>query len=266
MKPLAGRFLPYAASALLIMAAAGTAAAEPERRQWQVEDRLREALLYLPAKPTEGHVPVVFGFHGHGGSMHNAARSFRLHEVWPEALVVYMQGVPTPGRLTDPEGRRNGWQHDAGDHGDRDLKFFDAVLKSLKAEQSIDEDRIYATGHSNGGVFTYLLWAQRPDVFAALAPSAASSRSIRSLKPKPALHVAGENDQLVRFSVQQLAMQAVRRINGCRETGEPWGEGCTLYRSETGTPFVSFIHPGGHRYPAEAPELIVKFFKEHIKS
>jgi polyhydroxybutyrate depolymerase len=176
-----------------------------------------------------------------------------------------MQGVPTPGRLTDPEGKRNGWQHDAGDHDDRDLKFFDAVFKTLKDEHKIDENRVYATGHSNGGAFTYLLWAQRPDVFAAMAPSAASSRSIRSLKPKPAMHIAGENDQLVRFAVQELAMQAVRRINGCQETGESWAEDCTLYPSATGTPFVTFIHAGGHKYPAQAPPLIVRFFKEHVR-
>jgi polyhydroxybutyrate depolymerase len=236
------------------------------RQQWTIDGLEREAQFYLPAIRAEGGAPVVFGFHGHGGSMQNAARSFRIHELWPEALVVYMQGVPTPGRLTDPEGKRNGWQHDAGDHDDRDLKFFDAVLKTLKDEHRIDESRVYATGHSNGGAFTYLLWAQRPDVFAAMAPSAASSRSVRSLKPKPAIHIAGENDQLVRFAVQQLAMQAVRRINGSQETGEKWAEVCTLYPSATGAPFVTFIHDGGHKYPAEAPALIVRFFKEQVRN
>jgi polyhydroxybutyrate depolymerase len=243
-----------------------SAAADPKHQQWMIGGLEREALLFLPANQAGGSAPVVFGFHGHGGSMQNAARTFRMHELWPEALVVYMQGVPTPGRLTDPEGKRNGWQHDAGDHDDRDLKFFDAVLQTLKEEHKIDENRVYATGHSNGGAFTYLLWAQRPDVFAAMAPSAASSRSVRSLKPKPAMHIAGENDQLVRFAVQQLAMQAVRRINGCQESGEAWAAGCTLYPSPAGTPFVTFIHPGGHKYPAEAPALIVKFFKEHVRN
>jgi polyhydroxybutyrate depolymerase len=253
------------ALAALLVCRAAAPAAEPVRQTWTVDGLEREALLYLSSQLTEGGAPVVFGFHGHGGSMQNAARTFRLHELWPEALVVYMQGVPTPGRLTDPEGQRNGWQHAAGDHGDRDLKFFDAVLKSLLEQHAIDENRAYATGHSNGGAFTYLLWSQRPDVFAAMAPSAAGSRHVRSLTPKPAMHIAGENDQLVRFAGQELTMQAVRRINGCRETGEIWAAGCTLYPSDTGTPFVSFVHPGGHRYPAEAPALIVKFFKEHAR-
>ena len=66
--------------------------------------------------------------------MNNAARSFRYHELWPEAIVVYMQGLKTPGQLTDPKGLRAGWQKEKGDQDDRDLKFFDAVLQSLKKD------------------------------------------------------------------------------------------------------------------------------------
>jgi len=237
----------------------------PAREEWKIEGVEREALIYSPSAQADAAAPVVFGFHGHGGSMRQAARSFRLHEAWPEAIVVYMQGLPTPGRLTDPQGKRPGWQHDPGDHDDRDLKFFDAVLKTLREKHKIDEDRVYATGHSNGGAFTYLLWAERPDVFAAFAPSAAGSRSILRLKPRPAMHIAGENDQLVRFAGQERTMQVVRRINGCQDTGHEWAKGCTLYPSDKGAPFVSFIHSGDHKYPAEAPALIVRFFKENAR-
>ena len=46
------------------------------------------------------------------------------------------------------------------------------ALASLRHTYNIDDDRIYATGFSNGGMFTYLLWAKRPNVFAAFAPVA----------------------------------------------------------------------------------------------
>jgi polyhydroxybutyrate depolymerase len=240
-------------------------AGEPVREEWTIDGVVREALVCLPTRTMEGGAPVVFGFHGHGGSMRNAARSFRLHELWPEAIVVYMQGLPTPGRLTDPEGKRAGWQHGPKDHGDRDLKFFDAVLKTQRETHHINQDRVYATGHSNGGAFTYLLWAERPDLLAAVAPSATASLSVLSLTPKPAMHIAGQNDRLVRFALQQRVMGLVRRINKCQERGEEWAEGCTLYPSANGTPFVAFIHVGNHKFPAEAPALIVRFFKEHTR-
>lgn len=241
-------------------------ASDPERMEWIVDGAAREALVCAPSRPGEGKPPLVFGFHGHGGNMRNAARSFALHERWPEAVVVYPQGLNTPGRLTDPEGRKPGWQHGAGEQADRDLKFFDAMLATMKEKHKIDENRVYATGHSNGGAFTYLLWGTRGDALAAVAPSAAAgSRLLANAKPLPVLHVAGERDPLVSFAMQERTIAAVRKLNGCEEKGKDWGKGCTIYPSSKGAPVVTFIHPGTHAYPNEAPPLIVRFFKEHAR-
>jgi len=235
------------------------------RQQWTVDGIVREALVSIPPQAKSNPAPVVFAFHGHGGSMNNAARMFRYHTLWPQAIVVYMQGLNTPGRLTDPEGKKPGWQSGVGDQGDRDLKLFDAVLASLKQDYHVDAKRIYATGHSNGGGFTYLLLAERGDVFAAVAPSAAvDARSVLKLRPKPVLHVAGEKDPLVKFAWQERMIEAVRKLDQCAD-GQPWeGEkDCTIYPSKLGTPVVTFIHPGTHQFPGTAPDIIVKFFKEH---
>lgn len=238
-------------------------AAFPQEMTCTVDGVQRTALIYAPPSAKTSPAPVVFVFHGHGGNARNAERSFHIEKEWPEAIVVYMQGLPTVGQLTDPEGKRNGWQAAAGDNGDRDLKFFDAVLAQLKLDDKVDAKHIYATGHSNGGGFTYLLWLTRGDVFAAVAPCAAVARYAAQLKPKPVLHIAGEKDPLVKFAWQQRMMAAVRKIDGCSATGEAWDTDCTLYPSTKGTPVVTFIHPGGHIVPASAPALIVKFFKQH---
>lgn len=234
-------------------------------KDWMVDGLRREALVHVPEVKAGERMPLVFAFHGHGGNMRNATRSFRMDEVWPEALVVCMQGVPTPGRLTDPEGKKNGWQSGAGDQGDRDLKFFDAVFATMKAEHVVDEDRVYAMGHSNGGGFTYLLWAERGELFAAMGPSGSAARqSLGSLKPKPVIHVAGEGDPLVKYSWQKSMMEALRVLNQCGP-GEAWDQdaNCTLYPSAIGVPVVTAIHPGGHEYPKGAPGVIAKFFKQH---
>jgi polyhydroxybutyrate depolymerase len=77
------------------------------------------------------------------------------------AIIVYPQGLKTPS-LVDPQGNTFGWQTSAGqpDLNDRDLKFFDAMLSTFKQQFTVDETRIYATGFSNGAIFTYLLWAE----------------------------------------------------------------------------------------------------------
>jgi len=245
------------------LCARGAAADGLRPMNFTVDGMARTALVYIPAPATTNRLPVVFVFHGHGGNARQAARSFGLERHWPEAIVVYMQGLNTPGLLTDPQGKLPGWQAAVGDQGDRDLNFFDAVLERLKQENPVDGKRIYCTGHSNGGGFTYLLWLARGDVFAAVAPSAAAAKYANRLTPKPAMHLAGENDPLVKFAWQQLTMAAVRKVNGCAATGEPWAKQCTIYPSAGGTPLVTFIHPGGHEFNHAAPALIVKFFKAH---
>ena len=239
------------------------AAAEPDRREWTVDGVAREALVYAPPQALSNAVPVVFVFHGHGGNMRHMARSFSVHTLWPEALVVYMQGLLTPGRLTDPEGKKSGWQNVSGAYGDRDLKFFDAVLESLRTQYKVDEKHVYATGHSNGGGFTYLLWAARPFAFDAFAPCAAVSLQINLLTPKPVLHVAGEKDNLVKFVWQQKTLEALRKLNQCG-AGQSWGTNATLYASSTGAPVIALIHPGGHELPPEALPSVVRFFKERV--
>lgn len=237
-----------------------------QRWEFKLDGVAREALVYLPATYKETPAPLVFVFHGHGGVARNVVRSFGLNQRWPEAISVYMQGLNTPGRLTDPQGKAPGWQKTLGDQQDRDLKFFDAVLARLKHDCKVDEKRIFATGHSNGGAFTYLLWAERGDTFAAVAPSSGiAPDSLLKLKPKPAMHLAGENDPLVKFEWQRRAIEAIRKLDGCDAKGKPWEKNCTLYRSRTGTPVVAFVHPGAHALPASAPTIIVKFFKEYSR-
>jgi len=233
------------------------------RREWVVDGVRREALLHVPADATRRAAPVVFVFHGHGGSMRQASTSYPVHMLWPEAIVVYPQGLPTAGRLTDRAGREPGWQAGPGADGDRDLHFFDAVLHDLRAEFRVDDKRIYAMGHSNGGGFTYLLWAKRRDVFAAFGPSAAiAGRDYGPLRPAPVIQIAGEHDELVKFAWQQRMTEALRRLNECAE-GRPAGPGLTLYDSKIGAPVMTYIHPGTHRYPPEATALIVAFFQAH---
>ena len=238
----------------------------PTQRVWEVDGVKREALVYAPSKMTGGKAPLVFDFHGHGGTAKHAARTHHFHETWPEAIVVYMQGLNTQGILTDPEGKKPGWQSAPGGQKDRDLKFFDAVLASLQTDYAVDEKRIYATGHSNGGGFTYLLWSKRGDTFAAFAPvAAAAGLYFADAKPKPVFHAASEQDPLVTFAMQKRTLNRVKKLNGCDDQGEEWAQGCLRFRSKNGAPVVIYLHGEGHKYPEATPTLIVKFFREQGK-
>jgi polyhydroxybutyrate depolymerase len=255
----------HAATALVFSLGGALAHAQDlTARIWDVDGAKREALIYAPSKKTSGKLPLVFDFHGHGGTAKNAANKHHFHVTWPEAIVVYMQGLNTPGKLTDPDGKKPGWQSGPGDQKDRDLKFFDAVLASMKKDYPVDGNRIYATGHSNGGAFTYLLWAKRGDHFAAFAPvAAAAGLYFADAKPKPLFHAASETDPLVTFAMQKRTLDRVKKLNRSSDNGEEWAKGCLSYPSKGGTPVVIYLHGEGHKYPEATPALIVKFFQEH---
>lgn len=250
--------------ALVTLAAPRSSAfAAPLKMTWTVDGVERQALVFAPSGASAGKVPVIFAFHGHGGNMQGAAMGMHFQKRWPKALVVYPQGLPTPSK-SDPQGKQPGWQTEAGQYGDRDLKLFDAALQTLSAQYSIDENRIYATGFSNGAFFTYLLWAARGKTLAALAPCAGRIfPSVHPTEPRALLHIAGENDHRVTIDEQKAAIEAARQVDGATAPGTSCGNGCVLYASTKGAPVEARFHPGGHVIPPGATEWIVDFFKEH---
>lgn len=234
----------------------------PQTVSLEVDGIRREALVYANSKPApkEG-APLVFGFHGHGGNMRNAARSFEMHRHWPEAVVVYMQGIPTRGR-TDPDGTKNGWQQNPIDYGGRDLKFFDAMLARLKADHKIDPSRVFSMGHSNGGRFTYVLWAMRPQVFAAFGPSASPGTGlVFRMDPKPAFVIAGEKDQIVSFDSQKRTIDALKSKLECPPEPTSKQGLLSIFKGKGGIELATYIYPGTHTYAKEANALMVEFFK-----
>jgi len=240
-------------------------AAEPQVMGWQVMGETRAAVVFPPSvQEKHARAPLIFVFHGHGDNAWFATKQFPFQELWPEAIVVCPQGLPTPS-ASDPRGERRGWQHEPGEVGDRDLKFFDAMLRTLRGKFRVDDQRIYAAGFSNGGFFDYILWAERGKLFAAFAPCAAALRPPLQLSmSKPVFVVAGEQDERVPFAEQRKNIATLRQIDGCTGEGQSWGDARAIrYESPNGAPVVAFVHAGGHAVPHAATVMMAKFLREH---
>jgi polyhydroxybutyrate depolymerase len=257
------------AGAAVLLALPGTTAATPAAgtpMHWTIDGVQRTAIVFVPVSTTGGaRHPLVFAWHGHGGNAQGTSMQMHLQTLWPQAIVVYPQGLnsPTPG---DPTATKPGWQFKAGDANDRDLKLFDAMVATLKAKYRIDTRRIYTTGFSNGGIFSYLLWAERPKTIAAIGEVAGRLDPAETLTvPRALLAIAGRNDTTNPFQGQVDSMNAARQVNGATGAGTPCGPICTRYDSPGAnkTPVVTLIHRGAHVYPPWAPPLIVKFFRNH---
>lgn len=171
----------------------------PYDLNFEASGHQRHALVY-PGTSRNGASPVVFFFTGHGGTAAAAAAITRFHVLWPEAIIVYGQGLNQGShgilrdpsvRLADfpPENHGPGWQirfpYKARPpvNYTADLDYVDTLYNLIQAREKIDHDRVFAAGYSSGGFFTMSLLQHRPQIFARFAPMAAYSRMHAILRP-----------------------------------------------------------------------------------
>lgn len=224
----------------------------------------RKALIFEPQLKSE-KIPVIFVFHGHGGNAQFASKKIDFQNYDKEALVVFMEGIPgTSGYLVDKKGLLNGWQMFPNDHGNRDVLFFDEVLKDLSKNYNIDASRIYAVGHSNGARFVNVLWVERPDQIAAICSVAAQGgRMIMGAKPISVWMSMGKNDPLVPYRMQKKSIPIVAdNLKADPKTATFKGDK-TIYTGTNHTELVVEDRNAGHEFPHESIAEMVEFFRRH---
>ena len=156
----------------------------------------RRYVLHLPPTPDKKPLPLVMAFHGGSGS----AEGFRAVTGLNVAADQYGFAVVYPNSI---DGFWGTYRPETGDPV-ADLAFVDALLSELRDSYKLDPSRVYATGLSNGGEFSFLLGLQRQNRFAAVAPVAMhlSEDLLNSVTPNramPVLNIVGYNDPLVLY-------------------------------------------------------------------
>lgn len=152
-----------------------------------------------PGLDNSGPLAVVFLFHGYGSS----AAAFM-----PPGM---LEKADTSGFLVvrpDGTGSSNGRSWNAGgccgyasNNGVDEPAFIRSILADLAGITNMDPARIYAAGHSNGGMLVYRLACDMADTFAAVA-SVAGPLFDSTCQPSAAvsiLHIHGINDPIVPF-------------------------------------------------------------------
>lgn len=249
----------------------------------------RSYRLVRPAADHDAPVPLVVALHGGLQSVEGLAGMSALDQEARRSgfAVVYPVGVErtwNAGRCCGPAERL----------GVDDVGFVVALIDRLVAEGTADPERVYATGISNGGMLAYRLAAEHADLFAAIAPVAASmlNGGIPSA-PVSVLHVHGTRDRMVPFaggigerSLTRVTHPPVREVidrwrGFARATGAPALEHDPPATIETwlaadGTEIaLCTIERGGHIWPGphapfrstasafDATPFIWRFFERH---
>jgi polyhydroxybutyrate depolymerase len=157
-----------------------------------------------------------------------------------------------------------------------DVGFVRAIHGELQKHLNIDAQRVYATGFSNGGFMTHRLGCEASDLFAAIAPIAASIgtselgstgthrdpdlKACTPERPVAVLTVHGDADGIVPYAGMKPSLDHWARENGCRETSvpatQPMSGGdttCVTYEGCAGVEVTGCtVRGGGHCWFGDA--------------
>ena len=193
--------------------------------------RERTALVVLPSSyDHETRIPILFGYHGGGGSAEQMQTQTQLDAIADEFgfAVVYLDAYDgffvTPCPDCDNEGR----------DPMEEIDYAHDLIRSLSRSHALDRDRVYATGFSMGGFFLNHVGCLPDLPFHGIAPVAAGARrsmpetclSTLSRRRLPVLITNGMVDLSVPpeggenwLGVDELAAWW-RQWNGCDVTSE----------------------------------------------
>lgn len=258
---------PPPSASLTSVADTAAATASLRTMYWTVGGVKREATVYIPG--TTGYHPIVFGFHGKGGSGAGFGPKYCYFEKnWANAIVVY------PTALTINGVRR--WQGKVGQTisgvQDMDIKFFDAMLSTFVNKYNGNTNQVFCHGWSSGAEFIYnVLWTKRGSKLKGISTAGAVLATTSGKSYLKAMQIAGTKDPVVNFTRQQSTSEAIRTLDKCAKTGSTWATGpystvATHFSSSISNPVVFLKYDGNHTYPDNVPPLIVKFFKEIVSN
>lgn len=173
----------------------------------QVGDRTRYYDLHVPSSYIKGQsLPLVLVFHGAGGdgrAMQQLTGFSQLAEQ-EKFLVVYPDAIDKhwdARRRVQPETKN-------------DIGFISALIEQLEQDYTLDRNRIYVTGFSNGGMFAHRVACELSDKIAAGAVVAATmpenlSRISQPSQPVSMLLIHGTDDPAVPYGSGGKALLSV---------------------------------------------------------
>lgn len=170
-----------------------------------VDGRNRTYWLNLPPGYDAGNnYSLVIALHGGGGSGEQFEASSRLSEKADaeKFIVVYPDGVQSDGLLRARTWNAGTCCDYAVEQNIDDVKFISQLIDQLTARYKINPKKVYATGHSNGGMLSYRLACELSGKIAAIAPNGCSmvvKTPCNASRAVPVLHMHSVRDQNVPY-------------------------------------------------------------------
>ena len=122
--------------------------------------------------------------------------------------------------------------------GDQDTKWMVQIIDQMYTDYKIDKKRVYLSGFSMGGMFTYHSMSKIADKIAAFAPTSGTNvfGASKAMRPVPIIHPHGTNDDVLPYNNVEGFIKNYRDQFNCpsqakEETNYPNAEnsGATMY-------------------------------------
>ncbi|MGB0882598.1 MAG: T9SS type A sorting domain-containing protein [Vicingaceae bacterium] len=173
----------------------------------------RTYILYVPASYSAANAaPVLFNLHG---LTSNSSAQLFYGDFRPIAdtagfLILAPQGT------TNPQGNTY-WNAGFGGAVD-DVGFIEALLDSISFNYTINQDRVYSTGMSNGGYMSYYLACNLSDRIAAIASvTGAMTKGLPNTcnpqHPTPIMEIHGDADATVPYNGNTISESVQTGLN-----------------------------------------------------
>lgn len=167
-----------------------------------VDDTVQPYRLFVPSKYDAAKKwPLVVALHGMGGDENSFFAGYKDGEI--------KRIAETRGYLVvTPKGRQPASMY----FGAAEQDVID-VIKEMKREFAIDEDRVYVLGHSMGGYGSWSIAVNYPDLFAAIAPIAGGGNpfvtaKLRGIAHLPWIVIHGDKDPTVPVAESRKMVKA----------------------------------------------------------
>ena len=168
----------------------------------------RKALVYVPSGID--NPPLLISLHGMGiGAGWNQGEMMKFEPIADrdKFIVVY------------PEADQD-LKWDLG--RTHDIDFMLKIIEEMSAQHAIDLNRVYASGFSMGGMFSYTLACKLPDKIAAIAPGdgypLGGESGCVTTRPVPIFHMHGTADDFVKYSTLHAFLDTKIAAYGCPTT------------------------------------------------
>ena len=154
----------------------------------------REYIIYVPENyNVTTAFPLLLSFHGLTSNMEFNYSYTNFDELAERENFI----------VVHPNGISNTWTVSAND--DTDIDFIVSLLNQLEEDYNIESNRIYSTGMSMGGFFSFSLACRLSDRIAAVASVTGSMyqpaiNNCSPVKPMPILQIHGTEDGIVQYS------------------------------------------------------------------